>query len=65
MGILGIGGLGHVAIKIAKSMGAYVTVFTTSQLKVDDAKRLLADDAILSSDPEQRKKYAGDRNIVV
>ena len=51
VGILGIGGLGHVAIKIAKAMGAFVTVFTTSQSKVDDTKRLGADDAVLSSDP--------------
>ena len=65
VGILGIGGLGHVAIKIAKAMGAFVTVFTTSQSKVDDAKRLGADDAVLSSDPEQMKKYAGKLNFII
>ena len=65
VGILGIGGLGHVAIKIAKAMGAFVIVFTTSQLKVDDAKRLGADDAVLSSDPEQMKKYAGKLNFIL
>jgi uncharacterized zinc-type alcohol dehydrogenase-like protein len=57
VGILGIGGLGHVAIKIAKAMGAEVTVFTTSQSKVEDAKRLGADHAVLSSDAEQMAKY--------
>jgi uncharacterized zinc-type alcohol dehydrogenase-like protein len=41
VGILGIGGLGHLAIKIAKAMGAHVIVFTTSPQKVEDAKRLL------------------------
>ncbi len=55
IGILGIGGLGHLAIKIAKAMGAYVTVFTTSPSKVEDAKRLGADAAVLSSDKEQMK----------
>jgi uncharacterized zinc-type alcohol dehydrogenase-like protein len=65
VGILGIGGLGHVAIKIAKAMGAFVTVFTTSQSKVDDAKRLGADDAVLSSDLEQMKKYAGKLNFIL
>jgi uncharacterized zinc-type alcohol dehydrogenase-like protein len=39
VGILGIGGLGHIAIKIAKAMGAHVVVFTTSASKVEDAKR--------------------------
>jgi cyaY protein len=52
---LGIGGLGHLAIKIAKAMGAYVTVFTSSPAKVTDAKRLGADAAVLSSDKEQMR----------
>lgn len=50
VGVLGIGGLGHMAIKIAKAMGATVTVFTTSPSKVEDAKRLGADYAVLSGD---------------
>jgi len=50
IGIIGIGGLGHMAIKIAKAMGAFVTVFTTSQVKADDAKRLGADAVVLSTD---------------
>lgn len=57
VGILGIGGLGHVAIKIAKAMGAHVVVFTTSQSKVEDAKRLGADEAVLSTDPGQMARY--------
>ncbi len=58
VGILGIGGLGHLAIKIAKAMGAHVVVFTTSPSKVDDAKRLGADEAVLSSDTEQMKRQS-------
>jgi len=55
VGIIGIGGLGHIAIKIAKAMGAYVTVFTTSNSKAEDAKRLGADEVVLSTDNEQLK----------
>lgn len=65
VGVLGIGGLGHVAIKIAKALGAEVVVFTTSEAKVADAKRLGADDAILSSDADQMKKYAGSLDLVL
>ncbi|MFT3737635.1 MAG: NAD(P)-dependent alcohol dehydrogenase [Breznakibacter sp.] len=53
VGIVGIGGLGHMAIKIAKAMGAHVTVFTTSASKIDDAKRLGADEVVVSTDAEQ------------
>lgn len=53
IGIIGIGGLGHMAIRIAKAMGAYVTVFTTSGAKANDAKRLGADAVVLSKDASQ------------
>lgn len=55
IGIIGLGGLGHLAIKIAKAMGANVTVFTTSQTKADDATRLGANNVVLSSDAAQMK----------
>ncbi len=58
VGIIGIGGLGHLAIKIAKAMGAYVVVFTTSPSKADDAKRLGADDVVISTDKVQMKKQS-------
>jgi uncharacterized zinc-type alcohol dehydrogenase-like protein len=53
IGIIGIGGLGHMAIKIAKAMGAHVTVFTTSQSKANDARHLGADNVVLSKDATQ------------
>src|SRR5690606_33984557 len=56
VGIVGIGGLGHMAVKIAKAMGAHVVVITTSESKVADAKRLGADEVILSTDEEQMKR---------
>jgi len=65
VGILGIGGLGHVAIKIAKAMGAHVVVFTTSPSKVVDAKRLGADEAVLSSDAEHMKTYARKIHLII
>jgi alcohol dehydrogenase (NADP+) len=58
IGIVGIGGLGHLAIKLAKAMGAHVVVFTTSASKTEDVKRLGADEAVLSTDEEQMSKYA-------
>jgi len=65
VGILGIGGLGHLAIKIAKAMGAHVVVFTTSPSKVEDAKRLGADEAVLSTDAEQMSKYTKSLHFIL
>lgn len=65
VGVLGIGGLGHMAIKIAKAMGAEVVVFTTSPSKVEDAKRLGADEAVLSSDAEAMAKYNRQLNFII
>jgi uncharacterized zinc-type alcohol dehydrogenase-like protein len=56
VGIVGIGGLGHMAIKIAKAMGAHVVVFTTSSSKADDARRLGADNVVLSTDADMMKQ---------
>lgn len=50
VGVIGIGGLGHMAIKIANAMGAEVTAFTTSPSKMDEAKRLGAHQVIISTD---------------
>jgi uncharacterized zinc-type alcohol dehydrogenase-like protein len=50
VGIVGMGGLGHMALKFAKAMGASVTVFTTSTAKIEDAHRLAADQVVLSTD---------------
>lgn len=58
VGIVGIGGLGHMAIKIAKAMGAHVTVFTTSPSKMEAAKELGADETVLSTDLEQVKSQS-------
>jgi uncharacterized zinc-type alcohol dehydrogenase-like protein len=65
VGVVGLGGLGHMAVKIAKAMGAEVIVFTTSPSKAEDAKRLGADDVVLSKDEAQMKRYAGKLHFVL
>lgn len=65
VGIVGLGGLGHMGVKIAKAMGAEVIVFTTSPSKVEDAKRLGADDVVLSKDEDQMRRYAGKLHFVL
>ncbi|WP_057427877.1 NAD(P)-dependent alcohol dehydrogenase [Pseudomonas syringae] len=59
VGVLGMGGLGHMGIKFAKAMGAEVTVFTRSASKAEEARRQGADHVIVSSDAEQMKAVAG------
>jgi len=65
VGIVGIGGLGHMGVKLAKAMGAHVVVFTTSDSKTADAKRLGADDVVLSKDKEQMKGHARSLHFVL
>lgn len=65
VGIVGIGGLGHMGIKLAKAMGAHVVVFTTSVSKTADAKRLGADEVVLSTDKDQMSKYANSLHFVL
>lgn len=65
VGIVGIGGLGHMGVKLAKAMGAYVVVITTSPSKVADAKRLGADDVILSTDKAQMKANANTLHFIL
>ncbi|WP_433829911.1 NAD(P)-dependent alcohol dehydrogenase [Flavobacterium anhuiense] len=65
VGIVGIGGLGHMGIKIAKAMGAHVVVFTTSLSKTEDAKRLGADEVVLSTDEAQMAAHARSLNFIL
>ncbi|MCF2500401.1 NAD(P)-dependent alcohol dehydrogenase [Dyadobacter chenhuakuii] len=65
VGIVGIGGLGHMGIKIAKAMGAHVVAFTTSESKFAEAKRLGADEVVLSKDKEQMAAYTGKLNFIL
>ena len=65
VGIVGLGGLGHMAVKIAHAMGAHVVLFTTSAGKVADAKRLGADEVCISTDPEQMARYTNQLNFIL
>ncbi len=58
VGIVGLGGLGHMGVKFARALGAQVVVFTTSANKVDDALRLGAHEVVISKDAEAMKKHA-------
>ena len=59
VGVVGLGGLGHMAVKFAHALGAHVVVFTTSPNKKEDAVRLGADEVVVSHDAEEMKKHAG------
>lgn len=65
VGIVGLGGLGHMGVKIAHAMGAHVVLFTTSAGKVADAKRLGADEVCISTDSEQMAKYANQLDFIL
>ncbi len=65
VGIVGIGGLGHMAVKFAKAMGAHVVVITTSASKSDDAMRLGADEVVLSKDEAQMKVNARTLDFIL
>jgi len=65
VGVVGLGGLGHMAIKLAKAMGAEVTMITTSVHKAADAERLGASRVILSKEPEQLKAAAGTLDLII
>lgn len=65
IGVVGLGGLGHMGVKLAKAMGAEVVVYTTSPSKVEDAQKLGASDVVLSTDKEQMKKYAGKLHFLL
>lgn len=57
VGIVGLGGLGHMGVKFARAMGAHVVLFTTSVNKIDDAKRLGAHEVVISKDAEAMQQH--------
>ena len=65
VGVVGLGGLGHMAVKIAKAMGAQVVLFTTSESKREDALRLGADEVVVSKDKEQMKAQANSLHFIL
>src|SRR5206468_7284548 len=59
VGVVGLGGLGHMGVKLAHALGAHVAVFTTSPNKREDAQRLGADELILSRNADEMARQAG------
>ncbi|MES2965633.1 MAG: NAD(P)-dependent alcohol dehydrogenase [Bdellovibrionota bacterium] len=65
VGVVGLGGLGHMAVKIAKAMGAEVVVFSTSPNKEADAKKLGAKHFVISKDPANFAPWAGKLDLII
>jgi alcohol dehydrogenase (NADP+) len=65
VGVIGLGGLGHMAVKLAAAMGADVTVFSTSESKKTDAARLGAKDFAVSKNPETFTRLAGQFDLIL
>ncbi len=65
VGIVGLGGLGHMGVKLARAMGAHVVLFTTSASKVEDAKRLGAHEVVISKNPEEMARHADSFHLIV
>jgi alcohol dehydrogenase (NADP+) len=65
VGVVGLGGLGHMGVKFARAFGAHVVVFTTSPGKKEDALRLGAHEVILSSKAEEMQQHAGTFDFIL
>ncbi len=65
VGVVGLGGLGHMAVKFAHALGAHVVVFSTSPSKKDDALRLGADEVVISRDAGEMSKHAGSFDFIL
>jgi len=65
VGVVGLGGLGHMGVKLAHAFGAHVVVFTTSESKRDDALRLGADEVVLSRNANEMGKHAGSFDFIL
>jgi uncharacterized zinc-type alcohol dehydrogenase-like protein len=65
VGIVGLGGLGHMGLKFAKAFGARVVLFTTSPNKTADAVRLGADDVVISKNKSEMDKHAGTFDFIL
>lgn len=63
--VVGLGGLGHMAIKLAKGLGAEVTLFSRTPGKTDDAKKLGADHIVISTEKEQMKSVKGKFDVII
>jgi len=65
VGVVGLGGLGHMAVKLSHAFGAETVLFTTSPGKAADATRLGADGVVVSNDPASMKKHADSFDLIL
>ena len=65
VGVVGLGGLGHMGVKFAKAFGAHVVVFTTSPGKQEDALRLGADEVVVSRHADEMQKHTGSFDFIL
>jgi uncharacterized zinc-type alcohol dehydrogenase-like protein len=65
VGVVGLGGLGHMGVKFARAFGAHVVVFTTSESKREDALRLGAHEVVLSKNADEMAKHAGSFDFIL
>jgi len=65
VGIVGIGGLGHMGVKLAHAMGAHTVAFTTSESKREDALKLGADEVVVSRNAEEMRAHAGSFDFIL
>jgi uncharacterized zinc-type alcohol dehydrogenase-like protein len=65
VGVVGLGGLGHMGVKFAHALGAHTVVFTTSPGKADDARRLGADEVVVSRNANEMSKHTGSFDFIL
>ena len=65
VGIVGLGGLGHMGVKFAKAFGAHVVLFSTSPKKIADAKRLGVDEVVIYTNPDEMLKHAASFDFIL
>ncbi len=65
VGVVGLGGLGHMGVKFSHALGAHTVVFTTSPHKVEDALRLGADEVVISKNADEMQKHAGSFDFIL
>jgi len=65
VGIVGLGGLGHMGVKFAHAFGAHTVVFTRSERKMEDALRLGADEVVVSRNADEMQKHAGTFDVIL
>ncbi|MEW6365367.1 MAG: NAD(P)-dependent alcohol dehydrogenase [Acidobacteriota bacterium] len=65
VGIVGLGGLGHMGVKLAHALGAHVVLFTSSPSKTEDAVRMGADEVVITKSPDDVKKHANSLDFIL